>query len=673
VGKRGDKLSTGTASNGSKADRSGEYEESSQWHSGYSRILIPILNPNLAEDLVELAQALVGAGLESRASNYRAHIVVLGVVQVPEETSLSEVASLVRAYRTMLRYIPPENDANVEVRTEVRVAREIWQGIVDQVHEDHSDLLLLHWKGFTNTPGKVYGTTLDELMRNPPCDIALARFSTLPSTPKNILLPVRGGSYSNLALHFAANLVQTWHAGLTALHIPEQSGVAADAGLEDTNSAESSLSPSILHELPMGTRLLTVYGSPLRRIAGEAVSHDLVIVGAGASEAGTESMDMRLARETNRPLLVVKTRRPLEVYSPLPSVESVESNLTEHVDRWFAENTFHYREFRTMSSLTLLKERNNLSISLVFPIHSRTLPVTLAETVRRARFALIHDCALVDEIIVSVSSTPLDPTEIKFFQAGIDGNPDPRISSNSDELVFVNTALPQLNTGSEMRPPLGSGPAYALRAALEKARGDIIVWADPTMPGFEARLVYGLVGPLLSNPTLQMATGFYTEHKKGSANNADFDYLADLALRPLIGTFFPELSGILDPLCSVGAARRDLLEQLPLFTGQGFTLALLLDTLGRDGLMAITQVDLGSQPDSSIPIGPQQVVNQVLAVLMQRLEENSKSKFMHLLHPIYKTVRKVGSTYSLQLDRETETPRELTPLLRDPNYVRQNF
>lgn len=643
------------------ADEASQLQVDNQTATAPYRVLIPILNPNLAQDLVELAQAMVGGSAVARLQ-----IVVLGIVHVPEANSLSEGASLVRAYRTMLRYIPPENDERVEVRTEVRVAREIGQGIADQVREDHSDLLLLHWKGFSNTPGKNYGTTLDELMRQPPCDIALARFNTLPVIKHSILLPVRGGSYSTLALRFASNLMQTWHAGLTVLHSRERLN-NADENTESSEELEPALLQNLGSLLPRNARLVTMYGSPLRRIAGEAVAHDLVIVGAGGGEAAT--MDVRLARETNRPLLIVKTHRPLEVLSQPPSASSQKTSLPEAVDRWFAENTFHYREFRTMSSLTLLKERNNLSISLIFPVYSGTLPVTLAETVRRARYALIHDCALVDEIIVAVASTPLDPTEIRFFEAGIDGHPD-HSGQNQDELVFVNVGPATPNSGSS-----SSGPTLALRAALEQARGDIIVWADPTIPGFEARLVYGLVGPLLSNPTLHLATGFYPEHRPQSENNAapDFDYLTELALRPLIGTFAPQLAGILDPLCSVGAARRELLERLPFFTGQGFNLGLLIDTLQREGLMAIAQVDLGTPPGSSCPIGPQQVVNQVLSVLMHRLEERAQSSLMPQLDLVVKTVHKVGSAYSLHLDSTTEIPRELAPLVYSLDYVRHSF
>lgn len=642
----------------------------------HQRILIPILNPNLAQDLVELAQIIVGLRSEQmREASSRVQIVVLGVVEVPEDTPLSEGASLVKAYRTMLRYLPSENDARVEIRTEVRVAREVWQGIIEQVAEDESDLLLLHWKGFTNTPSKVYGTTIDELMRNPPCDIALARFNNLPEPQKHILLPVRGGSYSALALRFASNLVRSWHADLTVLHSREANNNADN--INSLDEVESNLLQSLDGELPSGTRIVTVYGSSaLRRIAVEAATHDMIVMGAGVleNEEGSNNLpvDVQLAREINRPLLVVKTRRPLEVFSPVLEVATPKITLTEQVDRWFAENTFNYREFRTMSSLTLLKERNNLSVSLIFPVYGEPT-MSLANVVRRARYALVHDCALADEIIVSSDFFVEGSTEFKFWQRGFESNRD---DEDEDNLVFVGLSSEYAShTGREGE--LVTGPAEALRAALSQARGDIIVWADPTIHSFEAKLVYGLVGPLLNNPTLQVATGFYSNTSSKQTENPELyfcDDLTELTLRPLIGAFFPPLAGIFNPLCSVGAARRELLEHLPLFTGQAFNFGLLLDTYLRQSLMSIAQVNLGTPPNFRRPIEARHLTGQVLNVMLHRLEDRSQNTLLRLLDPTVKTIhKKSGSNYSFQADPPAEIVRELSPLIYSPDYIRRTF
>jgi glucosyl-3-phosphoglycerate synthase len=49
------------------------------------------------------------------------------------------------------------------------------------------------------------------------------------------------------------------------------------------------------------------------------------------------------------------------------------------------------------------------------------------------------------------------------------------------------------------------------------------------------------------------------------------------------------------PLAGEWAARRDLMESLPIPVGYGIELAVLLDTAREHGLDAIAQVDLGSR------------------------------------------------------------------------------
>ena len=68
--------------------------------------------------------------------------------------------------------------------------------------------------------------------------------------------------------------------------------------------------------------------------------------------------------------------------------------------------------------------------------------------------------------------------------------------------------------------------------------------------------------------------------------------VTELAARPILNLFFPELSGLVQPLSGEQGGRRTLLEQIPFFTGYGVETGLLIDTLQRAGLDAIAQVDM---------------------------------------------------------------------------------
>ncbi|MEI7553679.1 universal stress protein [Candidatus Chlorohelix sp.] len=628
------------------------------------KVIVPILNPNTAEDMVHLATTLSGV---SSGKTDRLKVTVLGVVVVPTDTPLSQGASLVKAYRTMLRYIPPENNNKVEVRTEVRVAREVWQGIVEQVHEEGANLLLLHWKGATQTPGAIYGSTIDMLMRDTPCDIVLARFNGFKPA-KNILLPVRGSGYSSLALKLASHISEVWGSKLTVLHSFSQlvpGTVESPTDLSDYSpaytdsfSVDNSFNASeILSELPPGAGLLTVQGEPTTSILREVPNYDMVVVGASGMEGKpsgeNESMAIRLSRRLETPLLVVKANRLLPVTKP-GAPHRDDERLAEMVDQWFAQNTFRYREFRSMSSLTLLKASNNLSISLVFPVYGKVQPMNLAENIRRARFALMRDCALVDEIIISAPGSLFDPDELTLLGAG-----------EGEEVIYVHSDSPH-------PPEQSNGPGEALWHAMRKARGDIVVWADPSVSGFEPRHIYGLVGPLLTYTKFAMSCGFFSEEDENDFHPV-MDELAELSIRPLLSGFFPRLSGVINPLCLVGAARRDSIERLPFFTESGFMPGLLIDATARNGLMSLAQIDLGAPSVSVCSITPQRTSAEVMEVLLRRIEDRAQVHLSHYFNPALKAIRRENGVFSLRVVPQTSPVRELPPPIFAPGYYRNQF
>jgi nucleotide-binding universal stress UspA family protein len=660
-------------------------------------VVVATLNPNMAGGLVELAAALAGARLEGEDRHIR--IVILGIALVPEEESLSQGAALVRAYRTMLRYVPQNNfaDEHLEVQTEVRVAREVWEGIADQVQDESCDLLLLHWKGFSRTPGKVFGATIDALLNNPPCDIVLARFNGHLPRVQSVLLPVRGSSYNRLALSLASNLGEQWRAGISVLHsmeqVPEwlnstpnvggvsQSDFPSAFDDEDPEVATLSAVQGMLAEISSVARLVRMQGSPVNGILREAQNHDLLILGASDLNEMTtpaENVIVRVAAQTDKPMLVVKTRRPLELLRPSgyvgsarPNLESREPALTELVDRWFAENTFHYREFRTMSSLTILKMRHNLSISMVLPIYGDINLARMADIVRRAWFALMWDCDLVDELIVCAPDARFSPQQIEQFYSMVGANTVPDMRQK----VLYFAPIPD-RQGDQHAADYG--PAESLWFALRRVRGDIVVWADPTQADLEARLIYGMVGPLLTYPEFELATGFYSDGEpEDEETDADFaprrNPLVEISLRPMLSSIFPALSGIIDPSCTAGAARRGLLEHLPLFTGPAFSAGLLVDTFGRSGLKSIAQVDLGSKPTGKSHVPYPRMTTDLLAILLRRVAERNQGTLPGGFNPALKTIHKHNGVFALHVQPSKPPQRELPPVAFTAGYRRLTF
>jgi glucosyl-3-phosphoglycerate synthase len=69
--------------------------------------------------------------------------------------------------------------------------------------------------------------------------------------------------------------------------------------------------------------------------------------------------------------------------------------------------------------------------------------------------------------------------------------------------------------------------------------------------------------------------------------------LTELVARPLLSLYWPELTGVVQPLAGEWAARRELMEAVPIPVGYGVELSTLIDTATTYGLDAIAQVHLG--------------------------------------------------------------------------------
>jgi glucosyl-3-phosphoglycerate synthase len=200
-------------------------------------------------------------------------------------------------------------------------------------------------------------------------------------------------------------------------------------------------------------------------------------------------------------------------------------------------------------------------------------------------------------------------------------------------------------------------------------KGDIIVWVDTDVTNMHPRFIYGLVGPLLREARLQYVKGYYRRpiqvgdnmHETGGGR------VTELTVRPLFNLFFPELTGIIQPLSGEYAGRRTCLEQLPFFTGYGVETGHLLDLLDRFGLNTIGQVNLNERRHRNQDLGAlSQMAFAITQVIMQRLEEREE---IHLTNEINRTMKLINlSPAGLKLDLKHIEDRERPPMLEIPEY-----
>ncbi|PVG84494.1 glucosyl-3-phosphoglycerate synthase [Nocardioides gansuensis] len=227
--------------------------------------------------------------------------------------------------------------------------------------------------------------------------------------------------------------------------------------------------------------------------------------------------------------------------------------ITHHWDDWTLDE--------------LLAAKGDTSVSLVVP--ARNEAATVGAVVTRVREALVDTVELLDEIVVIDS----DSTDATYD-----------VASDAGALV---------HRSAEIRPDLGSHPGKgeAMWKSLFVTRGELMVFMDADLLDWDTHFVPGLLGPLLTAPSVSLVKGFY--ERPGVSGALDGGRVTELVARPLIALEWPALAGLVQPLAGEWAVRRSLFGSLSVPTGYGVEIAALIDTVRLHGESAIAQVDLG--------------------------------------------------------------------------------
>ena len=486
------------------------------------------------------------------ARQFDAEIILVGVVVVPAEQSLSVGAAGARAIRRLLRIFG--KDKRVTSKSQVIVSHEPWIDLSKLLQDEKPDLLCLEFESHL----KALHVTVSDVLTRPPCDVALVR-GKISSKPKQVLVPVRGGPHAELALRVGLGLQAK---GVTALHLRSS---------DDSDAPFKGLE-RVLKQMPEVQKQFAVTDDAAGLILENAKKADVIILGT-TSQPVTSSVSLgpfadRILHEAPGAVIAVKSGRPWPqaIYDESAGVEAI----SILVDKWFAENTFHADEFSRLRDLVALKQQQGVSISLALPALNEE--ETVGQVIRMMKKELMQRAPLLDEIVL-IDSNSTDRTR--------------EIAAKEGVPVHVHQNLLE-------RLGARRGKGEALWKSLLVTRGDIIIWIDTDIVNIHPRFVYGIIGPLLLNPQVQFVKGFYRRPLKvGMKMQAGGGgRVTELTARPLLNLFYPELSGVVQPLSGEYGGRREALERAPFFSGYGVETGLLIDIYERYGVQAIAQVDL---------------------------------------------------------------------------------
>jgi chloride channel protein, CIC family len=164
-----DKLTHTTGEAGPKPEPSYVVYQTRAPATGQGRLLVPIANPKTAANLLQLAAAI------ARDRNYE--LECLQVIPIARHHSPSETTVSTAISRRLLKHATRLGQTwQIPVHTQVRVTHDIAHAILETLKERHIDLVLMGWKGTTDTPGRIFGSVVDTIIRQASCDVVLVKF-----------------------------------------------------------------------------------------------------------------------------------------------------------------------------------------------------------------------------------------------------------------------------------------------------------------------------------------------------------------------------------------------------------------------------------------------------------------------------------------------------------------
>jgi len=587
-----------------------------------SRVLIPFKFVDRANSLMPIARALSAAGANQ--------VILAAFATVEQDKSLSQGMAQAREARRALETLAEAySDLPLLIDPRVLVSYNLLDDLSNLIEQHVCDTVLL---GLSEDGEQVFDLPVDDVLSELSCRVLLMH-REIAAEGGRILLASRGGDHAAHAVQIARAL---------GLGLGKEIDVFHAVPARESNSIQSEL----LLRAPFehSVRLRGSLADLIDRLQAEMSCQDTLVLGASAQSKEKNSLGPRVRAIMDAvqcPMVIVYAPHTMTRTSAVIEPPS----LSLRVDRWFAENTFDAEEFSDLERLVRRKQAQGVTISLGLPALNEE--ATIAKVITTVRDALMRDHPLLDEIVV------------------IDSN-------STDRTVEIAESLGvPVYRHSEILPETGSyiGKGEALWKSLYILSGNIIAWVDTDIVNIHPRFVYGLVGPLLVSPQVQYVKGFYRRPLRvgDKLQAGGGGRVTELVARPMLNLFFPELSGVVQPLSGEYAGRREMLERVPFFHNYAVETGLLIDVLGQFGLSAIAQVDLKERIHHNQQlVALSKMSNMILQALFERLNDQQIIAMHGEPSRSMKLVREDGD--QLYLDIEELSLVERPPMITVPAY-----
>jgi amino acid transporter/nucleotide-binding universal stress UspA family protein len=263
------------------------------------RILIPLHNPDHVIPLMKLAIPI--------ARSHQGEIVVLGVINVPIHLPPHDGMRFVHHKTPLLREaILYGNEQGVPTRSAIRIAHQIWDGILQTAEAEKADLVLMGWKGYTTTRDRIMGEVTDKVVRHVPCDLITVKLQG-DRPLRRMLIPTAGGPHATLAAEFVGMYHDAYGCDVNCCYVispgaDEHTREQAMQWMHKTVRL-TGLSGKVTMRLVEGKKVATA-------LIKAAADYDLIVL--GASKEGVFSSVLfgeipeKVARYSPVPVMIVR-------------------------------------------------------------------------------------------------------------------------------------------------------------------------------------------------------------------------------------------------------------------------------------------------------------------------------------------------------------------------------
>ena len=265
------------------------------------QIMMPVQHGHISETLAVYTSRI--------AHETQAALLLASVVSLPHYAPKEEAAKGLLDAAPYVKAAGGHIVKSVPVSTVIGRSETAARGIVALCKERKTNLMVLGWKGYTETKGYKMGTTLDRVIEHAPCDIVVIKPGETGlhtgEKIKRILIPSNGTYHSFLAARMAIALLDhASNAKITVLNI-NNSG-------ESRDRIERRLAP-MCKVLKHHDYEIVIHDREdvMDAILEEAETHDLVVLGANNEGMLTRmlfgKLNERIAEHCKKTIMLAKT------------------------------------------------------------------------------------------------------------------------------------------------------------------------------------------------------------------------------------------------------------------------------------------------------------------------------------------------------------------------------